>query len=305
MDLLDKRILTELTRNCRITYQELSSKIGLTATGTRKRVENLIDDGTLYSFSIRPTLNSMNADIAIALVETDGQESPADFLESFGENESVGEVNPIATKDGGFYLVISDYIGANGIINLGSFLRTLDYVEKVDMHSVITDPQYHGNSVEFKPLELRVMKYLTQDARMTVSEISEKSNLTVRRVRNILKKLQEDGGVNFLIRWNTAAAGAVRFFLPIEYNPKDTNHEDLINWLFDAYPKEFWLYWISTNKPLIFASFTAESIEEARRISLEVQENSVVSSVETWICYPPRKFKTYPEKWLEEKLSQI
>ncbi|MFW9802923.1 MAG: winged helix-turn-helix transcriptional regulator [Candidatus Thorarchaeota archaeon] len=305
MDLLDKRILTELTRNCRITYQELSSKIGLTATGARKRVENLIDDGTLYSFSIRPTLNSMNADIAIALVETDGQESPADFLESFGENESVGEVNPIATKEGGFYFVISDYIGANGIINLGSFLRKLDHVEKVKLHSVITDPLYHGNSVEFKPLELRVMKYLTQDARMTVSELSEKSNLTVRRVRNILKKLQEDGGVNFLIRWNTAAAGAVRFFLPIEYSSKDTNHEGVINWLFEAYPKEFWLYWISTNEPLIFASFTAESIEEARRISLEVQENSMVSSVETWICYPPCKFKTYPEKWLEEKLSQI
>lgn len=305
MDLLDKRILTELTRNCRISYQELSSKIGYTATAARNRVENLIEDGTLYSFTIRPTLNSMNANIAIALVDTDGQESPTDFLETFGENESIGEVNPIATKERGFYLVISDYIGANGIINLGSFLRKLDHIENVDMHPVITDPYYHGNNVEFKPLELRVMKYLSQDARMSITELSEKSNLTARRVRNILKKLQEDGGVNFLIRWNTAAAGATRFFLPIEYNPKDTDHEGVINWLQDKHPKEFWLYWISTNEPLIFASLTAESIEEAREISLEMQENSAVSLAGTWICYPPRKFKTYPEKWLEQKLSEI
>ncbi|MFW9846357.1 MAG: winged helix-turn-helix transcriptional regulator [Candidatus Thorarchaeota archaeon] len=303
MDLIDKRILTELTRNCRISYQELSSKIGYTATAARNRVENLIEIGTLYSFTIRPTLNSMNANVAVALVDTDGQEPPTSFLDSFGENESIGEVNPIATKDGGFYLIISDYIGANGIIKLGSFLRKLDHVEKVDIHPVITDPLFHGNSVEFKPLELRVMKCLSQDARMSVTELSDKSNLTARRVRKILKSLQEDGGVNFLIRWNTAAAGATRFFLPIAYNPKDANHEGVVDWLHEKYPIEFWLYFISTNAPIIFASFSADSIEEARKISLEVQENPVVSSSDTWICYPPRKFKTYPERWLEEKLA--
>jgi DNA-binding Lrp family transcriptional regulator len=305
MDLLDKRILTELTKNCRISYQELASKIGFTANAAKKRVEKLIESGTLHSFTIRPALNSMNANIAVALIETDGNESPADFLESFGESEMIGEVNPITTKERGFYLAISDYIGANGIINLGDFLRTLKHVDRVEMHPVITDPYYYGNSVDFKPLELRVMKYLVEDARMSISELSNRTGLTARRVRKILKKLQEDGGVNFLIRWNTAAAGAVRFFLPIEYDPRDSDHEDVINWLHDAYPKEFWLYWVSTNEPLIFASFSADSIEEARRISLDVQENQMVSSSDTWICYPPRKFKTYPEKWLQDKLSKI
>jgi len=53
MDLLDKRILTNLTRNCRMSYQELGSKIGFTANAAKKRVEKLIEGGTLYSFTIK------------------------------------------------------------------------------------------------------------------------------------------------------------------------------------------------------------------------------------------------------------
>ncbi|MHA1908307.1 MAG: winged helix-turn-helix transcriptional regulator [Candidatus Thorarchaeota archaeon] len=305
MDLLDKKILTELTRNCRASYQELASKVGFTSNAVRKRIDKLVENGTLHSFTIRPTLNSMNASIVVALIETDGTETPVEFLDSFGENEMVGEVNPIITKDKGFYFVISDSIGANGIMDLGSFFRTLKHVEHVDIHPAITEPIYHGKAVEFKPLELRVMKYLIEDARMSVIELSEKTGLTARRVKSTLEKLMEGGGVSFSIRWNTAAAGAVRFFLAIEYNSRESNYEDTIKWLQEKYTKEFWLYWISTNKPFVFASFTVDTIEEAREISIEIMSNSLLSSVETWMCYPPRKYKTYPRKWLEDLLKDI
>ncbi|MFW9919866.1 MAG: Lrp/AsnC family transcriptional regulator, partial [Candidatus Thorarchaeota archaeon] len=156
MDLLDKKILTELTKNCRMTYQELSDKVGYTPNAIRKRVDKLIENGTLYSFTLRPTLNSMNANIALTLIETDGSESPNEFIDSLGTNEMVGEVNPIVTKDHGFYLVLSDYVGANGIFDLGGFFRRLDNVITVEMHPVMTQPIYHGRNVEFQPLELSV-----------------------------------------------------------------------------------------------------------------------------------------------------
>ncbi|MFW9834171.1 MAG: AsnC family transcriptional regulator [Candidatus Thorarchaeota archaeon] len=305
MDIVDKQLLTELDKDCRSSYQTLSLKCGFTANAVRKRIEKLIENGTLYSFTIRPALNSMNANIAMTLIETDGNEEPIEFLESVGENEMVGEVNPIATKERGFYLVISDYIGADGILELGAFFRRLDHVEKVTMHQVITDQLYHGKSVEFKPLDLRVMKHLAEDARMPISKLAERTNLTARRIRNILNKLREDQGLIFTIRWNTAAAGAVRFFLASEYNPKETDHEDVVNWFQREYPKEFWLYWVSANEPIIFASFTVDSIEEARQISVEVQKNKMLKSIDTWLCYPPRKFKTYPEIWLEDMLRSI
>jgi DNA-binding Lrp family transcriptional regulator len=305
MDIVDKQLLTELTKDCRSSYQTLSLKFNFTANAVRKRIEKLIENGTLYSFTIRPALNSMNANIALTLIETDGNEEPTEFLESLGKNEMVGEVNPIATKERGFYLVISDYIGADGILELGAFFRKLDHVDKVTMHQVITDQFYHGKSVEFKPLDLRVMKRLVEDARMPISKLAERTKLTARRVRNILSRLREDQGLIFTIRWNTAAAGAVRFFLASEYDPKESDHEDVVNWFQRKYPKEFWLYWISTNEPIIFASFTVDSIEEARRISIEVQKNTVLKSIDTWLCYPPAKFKTYPEAWLDEMLADI
>ncbi|MFW9788900.1 MAG: AsnC family transcriptional regulator [Candidatus Thorarchaeota archaeon] len=305
MDIVDKQLLTELTRNCRSSYQDLSLKFGFTANAVRKRIDKLLANGTLYSFTIRPALNSMNGNIAISLIETDGDESPIEFMESLGTNEMVGEINPIATKDRGFYLVISDYIGADGILELGAFFRKLDHVDKVTMHPVITDQFYHGKSVEFKQLDLRVMKHLAHDARMPISKLAEKANLTARRVRNILKRLNEDQGLIFTIRWNTAAAGAVRVFIVGEYDQKKSDHENVVNWLQKEYPKEFWLYWISTNEPTIFASFAVDSIEEARVISIEIQKNTMLKSINTWLCYPPMKFKTFPEIWLEDMLADI
>lgn len=299
MDLLDKKILTELTRNCRVPYQELSSKTGLTANAVRKRVDKLIENGTLYSFTIRPTLNTMNANIALSLLETDGKESPEEFLELFKNSEMVGEVNPIVTRKRGFYLVLSDYIGADGVLELGAFLRNLEHVENVKIHPVITDPIYHGRSINFKPLEIRVMKYLILDARMSIAELSEKTNLSARRVRNVLKDLQEGHGLSFSIRWNTAAAGSLRFFLSISYDSRETEYGEIVEYLQEEYPLECWLYWVSTHEPVIFTSFTVNSIEEAREISLKVRRNPKLAAVETWICYPPRKFKTYPESWLE------
>jgi DNA-binding Lrp family transcriptional regulator len=75
MEILDKKLLTELTKNCRTSYNDLGNKLGYIANAVKKRVEKLIENCTLYSFTIRPTLKTMNADIVIALLETNGKES--------------------------------------------------------------------------------------------------------------------------------------------------------------------------------------------------------------------------------------
>ncbi len=303
MDLLDKRILEELTQNCRATYKELSAKIGFTANAVRKRIDKLIENGTLYSFSIRPTLNTMHANIALSLIETDGSENVEEFLESFGQNQMIGEVNPIITSEGGFYLILSDYIGADGALELGSFFRKLEHVKNVEMHPVFTEPFYHGKVVEFKPLEMRVMRFLCKDARMPIVDLAQNTNLSARRVRSILNDLLEGGGVSFSIRWNTAAAGAVRFFLRIGYDSTKSHYDDIVKLLKEKYPREFWLYWISTHEPTVFASFTVDSIEATRRISIDMKKESLSHSLCTWVCYPPRKFTTYPETWLNQLLE--
>ncbi len=303
MDILDKKILTELTKNCRATYNELSEKVGFTANAVKKRIEKLIDNGTLYSFTIRPSLRTMNANIALALIETDGQEMIEEFLDTFDENEMVGEVNPIIAKEGGFYLVISDYINPDGLMELGSFFRRMEHIRNVEMHPVLTDPVYHGEAIEFKPLELRVMRYLVKDARMSIVDLARDSGLSARRVRSVIENLQEGGGLCFSVRWNTAAAGAVRFFLKIEYDPRTMTYSDVVIDLRENYPREFWLYWASTHTSHVFGSFTVDSIEEVRKISIDISKRMIFKSINTWVCYPPRKFKTFPEIWLENLLE--
>jgi len=51
MDQIDKKILAELQRNARLSHQELSERVGLTATPCARRVRNLEKSGVITGYS--------------------------------------------------------------------------------------------------------------------------------------------------------------------------------------------------------------------------------------------------------------
>lgn len=50
MDEIDKKILNLLQENYKISYQELSNKIGMAASTIHNRVQNMIDSGVIKDF---------------------------------------------------------------------------------------------------------------------------------------------------------------------------------------------------------------------------------------------------------------
>jgi len=50
MDEIDRKILNELQDNYRISYQELSKKIGMAASTLHNRVQNMLDSGIIKEF---------------------------------------------------------------------------------------------------------------------------------------------------------------------------------------------------------------------------------------------------------------
>lgn len=50
-DELDHRILAELVENGRATFAELGDTVGLSAPATKRRVDRLVDEGTIHGFT--------------------------------------------------------------------------------------------------------------------------------------------------------------------------------------------------------------------------------------------------------------
>ena len=109
LDLIDKKIMIEISTNCRISYQSLAKKTGLSSNAVRNRVDGLLSSGTISRFAISLSAAMINAEHFIALVITDGTEDIDEFVGRMGESPMVGHISLLASAGGGAYLLWGQY----------------------------------------------------------------------------------------------------------------------------------------------------------------------------------------------------
>ena len=100
MDLVDKTIITEISHNCRISYESLSRKTGLSANAVKNRVTALLDNGTISRFAVSLNAAMISAEYFMALVITDGTEDIDEFVKRMGDSPMVGHISLLASEIG-------------------------------------------------------------------------------------------------------------------------------------------------------------------------------------------------------------
>ena len=68
------RIIEELKQDSRISFNEISQKIGKTEATVRRRVKKLVEDGVIERFTIEYNINSKPKTRATVKVEPDYKE---------------------------------------------------------------------------------------------------------------------------------------------------------------------------------------------------------------------------------------
>ena len=82
LDAIDKKIISQLQVDGRTTLRELSKSIGFTSMGTKKRLEKLVDKGTLkVSALINPS--ALNLHPAIVMLEMESSQAMQKLLDRF------------------------------------------------------------------------------------------------------------------------------------------------------------------------------------------------------------------------------
>jgi DNA-binding Lrp family transcriptional regulator len=287
LDSIDKRLLLALDEDCRLSYQALAEMLGLTATAIKKRITRLIETGVIEGFSVvlRPAM--LNSDYLIALVFTDGSENEEEFMELMGANLYVSQAAQVVTGVGRLYFLHCEYIGAQGLQNVSTFLRNLDSVTNVELHPRLTQ---RGEPFDIKNMHLRVLKSLLKDARMQVGKISEESGLTARRVSRAIREMQDSNAFWFVVRWNLSFGDNAQFYLRITYDGQRFKIDEIDEWLRTTFPDDYWLSFYSAMEPVIFAKFVTDHYRDAAQISLAVKDAPFSKSVDILLTYPVKKF---------------
>ncbi|MDF1538574.1 MAG: winged helix-turn-helix transcriptional regulator [Candidatus Thorarchaeota archaeon] len=301
MDSIDKSILMALDRNCRISYEQLSRQLGISANAVRKRITNLLETGVIVEFATLFTPAMTNSESLFIQIQTNGCEDPDELSESLGNHPSVLQVTRVASGIGGSYIIFAEYLDSLQMLDLNSFVRSVECVVDIDAHPLLTS---RGGRIELKHIHLRVLRFLIDSPRMQVSEIARKAGMTARSARRALDEMLESEAIWFSARWDLAASGSTRFFARIEFNPKTGSHEEIEEWLRHEYPHAYWYSYVSATEPIIFANFVVDHIGDADNISRNLINAEFITSAIPLIVFPTKKYHRIGMTMLEEKLRE-
>jgi len=240
----------------------------------------------------------MDSELMLALISTEGLEDEKAFLEKIAENPMVLQVGFLPS---GNSAVFAEYVGSQGLSDLGLFFRGLEGVKEVEMHTLLIE---RGGKVELTTLRLKVLRCLVQDARMPISEIAEQTGLTAKRVRKVLDQFLDNEVVRFTIRANLNAGEDTAFLAKIHWDQKNAERDNVRVWLKKEFPKELWYFFISASETTVFSVFVVEHLRQAESIARRMRSVSLIKSVEILTLYPSKKSPGLREKQLERLLTE-
>ncbi|MHA1959246.1 MAG: Lrp/AsnC family transcriptional regulator [Candidatus Thorarchaeota archaeon] len=299
MDLIDKGILFDLEENCRVSYQALSDRHGVSANAIKKRIAKLIEEGVIERFEVVLSYAMVDADLVIAVTQTDGTLISDQTLDTLGRSPMISVILPLTS---GNIMIDSDCVGTKGISELGNLLRVQPGVVDVEIHPILVK---RGKKAKLSNLDLRILKELVNNPRMPVTEIARQTGLTSKRVRGVIKRLVEGEVIRFTIWRNINTGQSTVFSLRISWDDNFTNHQEIVGRLEEDYPLEFWYPAVSAIEPTMFCVFVVNHVRDVERVMHEVHGIPGVVSVKSMLFFPERIYDSLRSAKLKELTSRI
>jgi DNA-binding Lrp family transcriptional regulator len=279
LDAIDKQLWIELSKNCRHSYQYLADRIGISANAVRHRVEKLLETGFIKDWYVGFQPAMIDAQFAFIEVQSDGSRDEEWMIETLGSNPMIFVVLPLTTGD---FALHAYYVGAAGLLELGSFIRSVESVTNVKVHPTISN---EGKKLELKPLHLRVLRWLVEDPRLSISELARHTKLTARRVRKIVNEFINSNAFDFSFIWNPNAGDSLAFISKIRYDSKETQPEGVNQSIQELYPLEYFYSHISSIEPVMFSVFMVDHLFDVQKISRQLRKLNGVRALSTMIYY--------------------
>lgn len=252
LDLVDRKILAELDKNCRIPNSVLARRVGKSRESVKYRINQLVKNGVIQKFqaAIDPCrLGYLMFKVYLKLENlTDEREK---FFEGLRANKAVYWMG---ISDGAFdcvFAVISKsasdfYDEINFLLSswqhlivgkvIGTMVDTTAYnkkffVEKTQGIARIVAGQVAQSEVD--ALDLKVLSIIVNDARIPIAQLTRKAGSTIEIVRGRIRKMEEKGiisGYRVAVDFNRLG---LEFFKAIIYF-KSLSQEDeksLYEWM--------------------------------------------------------------------------
>jgi len=292
MDDLDKTLLLKLLCNSRTSYRKLATEMGVTCPTIKRRVDQLMEAGIIERFTVELSQETLGVSWAYAEIVTDLSENRDDLIHEICSHDSTKEIFAVGPKR---YVVFAELPYPEGAYEYGRFLRGIQGVLSADLVPAKQIPSgqlshnckyaSRGRKAEFNNQQMRVLNHLTTDARMSIQDLSERTGYKPKRLRRILRELDESGAVHFTITMNTSPESCISFILKIGFQENIMAPEDITSWIEEEFPREYWISFLLASKPILINYMTTDNLSKIETIIRKMKSANYITDVETMLIY--------------------
>lgn len=211
LDKIDRDILAILARDCRTSYSNISSQIGLTPKAVKARVKNMVQSGITKKFVVRINPAAFGYKMVTALIRTTNEITKDEVIQrvrKFGKLahhvHQVGRTTVAA-------LVINE-----SCEDVDSYIQSLnDCIRPATVSNIVVS--HVPVSVNPSETDLRIIKCLLQaGARVDISELAKQVGISEKTATRRLNRMKEGRLLDFSLQCDPAAmVGYVQYCILI------------------------------------------------------------------------------------------
>jgi DNA-binding Lrp family transcriptional regulator len=253
LDLTDRRILSELDKNCRINDTKLARKIRRSRETVKYRIKRLIDKGIITSFTTSINPNRLGYSIYKIYLQIQNIEETRERLLEYLRNDKrvywMGECDGTwdlifavyAKNDMEFYEIKNALVSnfEHIIINrvTARFIDSQQYVKRFFTGEKVKPVTFGGRIVDnmISLTDQKILEILINNARTSVTEIAMKTKTTPAIVKSRIKNLED---LNIILTYrigiDLTKLGLEMFKAMVYLKGMTKNRErDLYNYIYD------------------------------------------------------------------------
>ncbi len=212
LDIINRKILYELDKNCRISDNQLAKKVNLSRESVRNRIKKLKEEEIIQGFitSINPSkFGYMFFKLYFQLANNSKERDRFyEYLKRlpglywFGGNDGVWDFHAtIYAKNVKEFNQLKNklYTQFRNLIikrDLGMLVNVRQYSKRYILlnHKERTEPVLFADDIvenELQDIDKKILNNLAQNAKIGLIELAHRNNSTIDIVRNRIKKLEE------------------------------------------------------------------------------------------------------------------
>ncbi len=303
-DSTDQKIMLELGVNCRTSYRAVAKKLGLSTTAVIKRVNAMVDYGSIYKLVVLPSDAMMEATYFTALVHTDGNEDSDDFIDQVGENPEVIQVSTLASTKGKSYFLTGQYVETERLEHINELLRGLAFVREFELHPNNRVRVYPGRKMALSDEHIATLRILQKNPRAQVKEIAQGTGLPLKIARKTLRELEKSDAFRFTARTGRTRERSTSVVVKMTHDVVKASQQEIWDWLISQYEANLFDVFFSMKEPIAFVWFTGGSVHDSDGVYQGIADAPFAKSAHPLFILTHAKFPWLGEYWLDNLLRE-